>query len=418
MPVLLCSHMSVSRSPLAPPVRAFGAIIVAVLCVTFGYMVGERRTMRAAVPAGEGRVLGQGITPSDVSDDADFSTFWNVWTLVRNAYVDQPVSEKNLYYGSIGGMVASLNDPYSTYFTPEDAQAFGEELAGSFFGIGAQLDTKDDQIVVVAPLPGTPAERAGLRTGDVIVAVDGTGTEGMAIDEVVHRIRGAKGTTVTVSIMRTDDAQPQNIAIVRDEISIDSVTYAIDKNALATINVSLFNEDTSTLFAAAAERALADGATSIVLDLRNNPGGLLESAIDLAGYWIPRGGTAVIEDVRGVRTEYPTSGSGSLSTIPTVVLVNGGSASASEILAGALQDAQKATVIGEQTFGKGSVQEYHDLPDGGAVKITVARWLTPLGRSIDKQGITPDRVVSLTLDDVHANLDPQRNAALDFLQKK
>ncbi len=410
--------MRFSRSPLSAPLWAFGAVLVAVLCVATGYAVGAQQSAQAVVPVGEGHVTNQGFIPPDVSNDADFATFWEVWRAVRAAYVDQPVSEKNLYYGSISGMVASLNDPYSTYFTPEDAQAFDEQLAGSFFGIGAQLDMKDDQIVVVAPLPGTPADRAGLRTGDSIVAIDGVTTDGMNIYEAVSHIRGEKGTAVVLSILRDGAAETQAFSIVRDEITVDSVTYAMKDDHVAVIEISMFNEDTSSLFAKAAENAVKDGATSIVLDLRNNPGGLLDSAIDLAGYWIPKGGTAVIEDVRGTQTKYPTSGSGSLKDIPTVVLVNGGSASAAEILAGALQDTHGATVIGEQTFGKGSVQEYRDLPDGGAVKITVARWLTPLGRSIDKQGIAPDSVVPLTIEDVHANLDTQFNAALDFLQKK
>lgn len=418
VPMLLFSHMRFSRSPLAAPVQAFGAILVAVVCVALGYTLGSHQSAQAVVPAGEGHVTNQGFIPPDVSDDADFATFWDVWRLVRSAYVDQPVSEKNLYYGSIGGMVASLNDPYSTYFTPEDAKAFDEQLAGSFFGIGAQLDMKDDQIVVVAPLPGTPADRAGLRTNDIIATIDGTTTEGMSIDEAVSHIRGEKGTAVVLGILRDGATETQDFSIVRDEITVDSVTYAMKDDHVAVIAISMFNEDTSSLFAKAAENAVKDGATSIVLDLRNNPGGLLDSAIDLAGYWIPKGGTAVIEDVRGEKTEYPTSGSGSLKDIPTVVLVNGGSASAAEILAGALQDTHEATVIGEQTFGKGSVQEYHDLPDGGAVKITVARWLTPLGRSIDKQGIAPDDVVPLTIEDVHANHDTQFDAALDFLKKE
>jgi len=410
--------MRFSRSPLTAPVRALGAVFVAVLCVTLGYNLGANQSAQAVVPTGEGRVTHQGFIPLDVSNDADFATFWDVWRTVRAAYVDQPVSEKNLYYGSISGMVASLNDPYSTYFTPEDAKAFDEQLAGSSFGIGAQLDVKDGQIVVVAPLPGTPADRAGLRTSDIIAAINGLTTEGMSIDEAVSKIRGEKGTAVVLSILRENATETQDISLVRDEITIDSVTYAMKDDHVALITISMFNEDTSSLFAEAAENAVHDGATSIVLDLRNNPGGLLDSAIDLAGYWIPKGGTAVIEDVRGTQTEYPTSGSGSLKDIPTAVLVNGGSASAAEILAGALQDTHEGTVIGEQTFGKGSVQEYHDLPDGGAVKITVARWLTPLGRSIDKQGIAPDSVVPLTLEDFHAKRDTQFDAALDFLSKE
>ena len=407
-----------SRSPLAAPLRALGVVLVAVVFVAVGYSLGVHESVKTVVPDGEGHVLGQGQVPNWVGDDADFATFWDVWSLVRSAYVDQPVSEKDLYYGSIAGLVAGLHDPYSTYFTPEDAQAFNEQLSGRFFGIGAQLDLKDGQIVVIAPLPGTPAERQGIRAEDAILTIDGVLTEAMSLDEAVSKIRGEKGTTVILGVLHKDATEPVAISIVRDEIKTDSVTYSMRDDKIAVIEVSMFNEDTSSLFATAAQNALQDGAQGIIVDLRNNPGGLLDAAIDVAGYWIPSGQAAVIEEVRCERDELPTSGSASLRDVPTVVLVNGGSASASEILAGALQDFQEARVIGEQTYGKGSVQEYHDLPDGGAVKITVARWLTPLGRSIDESGITPDEVVPFTLDDAHAKYDPQFDAALDFFSKK
>ena len=416
--MILFLHMISSRSPLSAPLRAIGMIGIALLCVAIGYGFGAHEFAGAAVPDGEGRVLGLGSVASDLSSDADFATFWDVWKLVKSSYVDQPVSEKDLYYGSIAGMVASLNDPYSTYFTPEDARAFNEQLSGSFYGIGAQLDTKDGQIVVISSLPGTPAERAGLKSDDAILAIDGTSTEGMVIDEAVSHIRGDKGTAVTLTILSSGEAESKDVEIVRDEITIDSVTYSMRDDHVAVIEISIFNDDTSRLFASAAQNAIDDGAKGIVLDLRNNPGGLLDAAIDLAGYWLPSGSTAVIEAVGGAQNEYPTNGNAMLGNLPTAVLVNGGSASASEILSGALQDAKKATIVGKTTFGKGSVQEYHELPDGGAVKVTVARWLTPLGRSIDKQGITPDQTVDYTEDDFHAKRDPQFDAAINLLTQK
>ncbi len=405
-----------SGSPIAAPLRALGVIGIALGLLFTGYAFGSHEFASVEALDAEERVLGQGSVATGLSDDADFQTFWDVWRLVKSAYVDQPVSERDLYYGSIAGMVAGLGDPYSVYFTPEDARAFDEQLAGSFFGIGAQLDVKDEQIVVVAPLPGTPAERAGVLTGDIILAIDGVTTEGMSIDEAVSHIRGEKGTSVTLTLYRVGTDAPEDIPITRDEITIDSVAYTLRDDGIAVIEVSMFNDDTSTLFAAAAERVIDDGATGILLDLRNNPGGLLDSAIDLAGYWIPAGQTAVIESVGDAQTEYPTNGTAMLANIETVVLVNGGSASASEILAGALQDADEAVIVGQTTFGKGSVQEYHDLPDGGAVKITVAKWLTPLGRSIDNEGIAPDQDVPYTQEDIDAKRDPQLDAALHILQ--
>lgn len=399
------------------PLRAMGVLGIVIASLALGYAFGAHEYAPTASSTSEGKVLGQGSVASDISQDVDFSTFWNVWKMMKSTYVDQPVSEKQMYYGAMSGLLSSVGDPYSVYFNPDDAKEFNEQLAGSFFGIGAQLDVKDDQIVVIAPLPGTPAERAGIKPEDAILSIDGESTDGMAIDVAVAHIRGEKGTVVTLSILHAGATEPEEVKITRDEITVDSVTYTLRDDGVAVIEISMFNEDTSSLFASAAKRAIDDGAKGIVLDLRNNPGGLLDAAIDLAGYWLPSGDTAVIERVGDKEESYPTSGTASLANIPTVVLVNGGSASASEILAGALQDAKKATVIGETTFGKGSVQEYMDLPDGGAVKITVARWLTPAGRSIDKQGITPDQTVSFTQDDLHAKRDPQLTAAIDLLSK-
>ena len=417
--------MSFVETPLSAPLRAIGLVLVLVLFTTFGYVLGQQRSFQIGGQTSSieqvstiGQLIGFGNKPSDVSSDADFGTFWNVWKMVRSNYVDQPVSEKDMYHGAIAGMVSSMKDPYSTYFTPEDAKVFDEQLSGSFAGIGAQLDMKESQIVVIAALPNTPAEKAGILSEDAILAIDGVTTEAMPVDEAVSKIRGEKGTVVTLSVLHKGAKTPTDIVITRDEITIASVKYTKEDNHVALIDVSIFNDDTSNLFAKATEQALQDGATSIIIDLRNNPGGLLDSAINLAGYWLENGSTAVIEDRQGNQHAFATSGMASLKDLPTVVLVNGGSASASEILAGALQDAKKATVIGEQTFGKGSVQEFHDLPDGGAVKITVAHWLTPLGRSINKEGITPDSIVTFTEEDAHAKHDPQFDAAIHFLQTR
>ncbi len=412
--------MSFTETPLSAPLRAIGLVLVLVLFTTFGYVLGQQRSFQIpSPPLGQiGQMMGLSNKPSDVSSDADFGTFWNVWKMVRSNYVDQPVSEKDMYHGAIAGMVSAMKDPYTTYFTPDDAKVFNEQLAGSFAGIGAQLDVKESQIVVIAALPNTPAEKAGILSEDAILAIDGITTEGMPVDEAVSKIRGEKGTVVTLNVLHKGAKAPTDIAITRDDITIASVKYTKEDDHIALIDVSIFNDDTSSLFAKAAEQALQDGATSIVLDLRNNPGGLLDSAIDLAGYWIPAGGTAVIEDKQGKQNTFATHGTAILKDIPTAVLVNGGSASASEILAGALQDTKEGTVIGEQTFGKGSVQEFHDLPDGGAVKITIAHWLTPLGRSINKEGITPDSLVTFTEQDAHAKHDPQFDAAIHFLKTR
>lgn len=348
------------------------------------------------------------------SSDADFKTFWEVWDLVQDAYYRQPVSETDLYYGALEGMLWSLNDPYSLFFPPEQADEFNNELEGVFYGIGAEIGKKNDVVVVIAPLSGSPAEQAGLMAGDEIWYVDDVDIFNYSVNEAVQIIRGEIGTEVVLTVSRDGADDLIEIPIIRDEIQISSVEWEIRDDGIAVIEISMFNEETTDLFTQAAREALAAGVTGLVIDLRNDPGGLLTAAINVAGFWtsdMP----AVQQRVQGDVQTYNSSGNGWLSNIPTVVLVNAGSASASEILAGALQDYGYATVIGEQTFGKGSVQEYYELPDGSAVKITVAEWLTALGRSINEVGITPDIEVEYTIEQYEAGETPQLDAAIDFL---
>lgn len=405
-----------SKSPLAAPLKALFYLGFAAFFFVFGYTLGEAPGSADTGAVKTGDVLGQNAPAPDwVDDDVNFKMFWDVWSMVQKQYVDSPVEDKDMFYGSLQGMVASLQDPYTTFFTPKMAEGFNQQLDGTFYGIGAEIGLDEvGNIVVVAPISGTPAEAAGLRPDDYILAIDDVETTGMTVNEAVAKIRGEKGTTVTLTIGRPEK-EPIVVPIVRDEIKIDSVNWKVREDGVGVIGINVFNEETPRLFADAVQELQDKGVTELIVDLRNNPGGLLNAAIDLAGYWIGDK-VVVIEDTGEDQTELKGMGVPLLGTTQTVVLVNGGSASASEILSGALQDYGKATLIGEQTFGKGSVQEYHDLPDGSAVKITVAHWLTPLGRSINKQGIAPDQVVTYSLDDVHADVDPQFQAALDYLQ--
>lgn len=403
-------------SPLAAPLRALIVCLGASVLVVLGYFIGAEGLSPSSV-SDDPRVQNIGEEPSWFADELDFDTFWDVWQLVQTNYVDQPVRESDLYYGALQGLLGSLNDPYSIYFTPTEAEEFNQELAGSFFGIGAEIGIKDEQIVIIAPLPETPAERAGVLASDAILAINGESTVDMSTTDAVERIRGERGTDVTLTLSR-DGGEAFDVVITRDEITVKSVVSEIREDNIGVIEISVFNDDTVDLFDAAARDMVENGVSGIVIDLRNDPGGLLDAAIEVASYWID-GETVVIEEIRGSRDEYPaSSGSAILADVPTTVLVNGGSASASEILSGALQDYKKATIIGEQTFGKGSVQEYHELPDGSAVKLTVARWLTPFGRSIDHVGITPDVIVEFTVEDYHAGKDPQLDAALDLFSSR
>jgi carboxyl-terminal processing protease len=410
--------MPFGSQPLPPSFKALLITSLGALIFVGGFAAG--RVPTALGQAGdEGRVLGIGDIPSAFSGkDVDFKMFWDIWDLVKSDYVDQPVSDRDLFYGALEGMLYGLKDPYSTFFNPDSAAEFNQELEGTFFGIGAEIGLdKDGNIVVIAPLPETPAADAGVRAEDRILMIDGKDTAGMTVNEAVSLIRGEKGTPVKITFLRAGTAEPFEVSITRDEIKVDSVKVEVRDDGIAVIRVSIFNEDTNALFKDAVEKVTKAKAKGLILDLRNNPGGLLDSAINLAGYWMD-GKTAVMEEIKGERTEFTAEGPDLLKDMPTVVLVNGGSASASEILSGALQDYHMATLIGETTFGKGSVQEYRELPDGSAVKITIAHWLTPLGRSINKEGIAPDTEVPFTSEDSHANTDPQLEAALNLLKKE
>lgn len=404
------------QSPLAKPLKILFYLGLASVFLTLGYGLGRGKYEAGTVDVVEGEVKGiGGQAPAWLEDDVNFSMFWDVWQLVQEQYVDSPTSDKDLFYAALQGLVWGLEDPYSTFFTPELAADFNQQLDGTFFGIGAEIGLDEDaNVVVVSPIKKTPAERAGLRPGDRILQINGELTAGLSVNEAVEKIRGEKGTTVVLTLGRPD-VDPIEVSIIRDEIKIDSVSWEVREDQVAVISVNMFNDQTASLFAKAVQEIQEQGVTELILDLRNNPGGYLDASIILAGYWVGDK-VVVIEDTGEDKIDRKGMGIPLLADTQTVVLVNGGSASASEILAGALQDYNKATVIGEQSFGKGSVQEYRDLPDGSAIKITVARWLTPLGRSIDKHGIAPDQVVSYSLDEVHAGTDPQLEAALDFLQ--
>ncbi len=381
-----------------------------------GYDVGWEKGTASVVPDGEGQVLGEGEIPYGLSEDVNFALFWDVWDLIKEKYVDQPVSEKDLFYGSLRGLLSGLNDPYSTFFDPVDNEAFQAELEGSFDGIGAEIGIKDGQLQVVAPLSGSPAERAGILSGDKIYYIDGVETYEMTVEKAVQMIRGEGGTTVTLSIAHDGAESLEDIVITRETITIDSVKFVLRDDGIAVINIFFFNGDTTELFNDAVQQIAVSDVKGIILDLRNDPGGYLNASIDVASAWIDND-VVVSEHVQDEVTPFLTTQIALLEGIPTVVLVNGGSASASEIVAGALQDYDLATVIGEQTFGKGSVQDYREFADGSAIKLTIAKWFTPLGRSIDEEGITPDEIIEFTREQYEAGLDPQFDRAVEIINQ-
>ena len=402
------------RIPTVFFVLLFGLLMVGTFGM--GFAIGRDRGERAAVPPGEGRVLNQNSLSPTVMQDVNFREFWDVWELMKEAYYRQPVSDKALYYGALKGLVSSMKDPYTVFFDPEESKLFQSALQGSFFGIGAEIGIRNDQLQIVAPLPKTPAEKAGLKSGDAILKINETETDNMTVEQAVMLIRGEKGTEVALTIYRKGEQNSREVKILRDEIVIESVKWEI-KGDIGYLTVSTFGEDTEPLFQKAANEMLAAGVKGIVLDLRGDPGGLLPVGIKLASAWTGRRTVVIAKGTDGEQS-YGGTSDAFLGEIPTVVLVDDGSASASEIMAGALQDYGLATLVGTKTFGKGSVQDYRELPDGSSVKITRAAWYTPSGRTIDKTGITPDEIVAFTQKDIDAKRDVQKEKALEILWAK
>jgi len=347
----------------------------------------------------------------------DLSLYWEVWDALKRDHVEKnKIDDKAMFYGSLKGLAASLDDPYTTFMTPEESQEFTADLAGTFEGIGAEIGMRQEVITVIAPLDGTPAHKSGLLAGDQIYAIDNESTIGLTVDEAVKKIRGPKGTDVILTIIRGQE-KPRDITITREVIVIKSVTTELRSDGIYIIKVSNFNDDTLELFNQAVNTALLKNPQGIILDLRNNPGGYLDTAVALASEWIDAGPVVAEQFGENKREEYPSNGRARLENYPTVVLINGGSASASEILAGALRDYKKATLIGETTFGKGSVQTLRNLSDGSALKITIAKWLTPAGDFINDKGIEPNIKVEMTQEDFDKDRDPQFDKALEILQK-
>jgi carboxyl-terminal processing protease len=342
-----------------------------------------------------------------------------VWRNLQQGFLYRDdIDQKKMYYGAIAGFVSGAGDQFTTFFDPEQTKQFNEVIDGGFEGIGAEIGMKNDWITVVAPIAGSPAEKAGLLAGDIIYAIDKIDTAGLTVDAAVKMIRGPENTTVTLSILRNEE-ETKDITITRGKIEFKSVTWEFRKDGLAYVHVSGFHEDTDTLFDQFLEELKSHKIKGLIVDLRNNPGGLLTSANYLSGKWLDAGKVVVIEKYGdGSQESFYSENHPVLKDIPTVVLIDGGSASGSEILAGALKDHQAATLVGKKTYGKGSVQEMRPLPDGSSLKMTIAEWLTPNGTSINKEGIAPDVEVDYTAEDFKADKDPQLDKAVEILLKK
>lgn len=361
---------------------------------------------------------------SQYNSDIDLAKFWKVDKTLRDKF-DGEISSDKQSEGAISGMVASLNDPYTTYLTKDQNAELNSQLNGKLSGIGIEVGLKNNKLTVIAPIDGTPAKKAGLRAGDIIASVDGVDTTSMTVDEAVTKIRGPKGTQVKLLIIRPGSS-PQEITITRDDITVPSVSYELKNNTVGYIKIRTFGSDTDKAIENAAEGLLAQGAKSFVIDVRDNPGGYLDSVVKISSKFI-KSGTIVQEKSRHSEDKtFNASGNGKYTNIPIVVLINNGSASASEILAGALHDNGRAVLIGEKTYGKGSVQEVICLStvslssecNTDSVKVTVAHWYTPKGVNISKEGIAPDQEIKLSTEDYNLGKDPQLDKAIELAAQK
>lgn len=365
-------------------------------------------------------LIGDGLDATP-NPNADFTDFWKAWNALETHYVITNASStlpsvKERILGAIEGLASSYGDPYTMYFPPKESKAFAESISGSFAGVGMEIDVKEGVLTVVAPLKGTPAEIAGIKAGDQIVTIDGKSTDGISTDKAVAKIRGPVGTKVKFTLIR--DGKALDIEVVRAIIQVPETEDGLDeKSGVYHIALYEFTSNSADLFNQAFVRFKNSGSKKLIIDLRGNPGGYLDSSVDIASHFLPKGATIVTEDFGGkgeneVHTSFGYNDAPAGTKI--AVLIDGGSASASEILAGALQDTKKATVIGTKSFGKGSVQTLIDLGDG-SLKITVARWITPDGHWIMDNGITPDIVVPYVKADSADKKDSQMSRAIQFL---
>ncbi len=399
-------------------VRGASFALVAAIAFGVGLFVGGSGSTQSIVSRIP--LIGDGLDATP-NPSADLTDFWKAWNALETNYVITNASStapsiKERIFGAIEGLASSYGDPYTVYFPPKEAKVFAESISGSFAGVGMEISIKNDVLTVVAPLKGTPADDAGIKAGDQIITIDGKSTDGLSVEKAVSQIRGPVGTTVEFTIIR--DGKAIEIKIIRDTIQVPETEDGLDE-ASGVYHIALyqFTASSADLFNQAFVRFKNSGSKKLVIDLRGNPGGYLDSAVDIASHFLPKGTTVVTEDFDN-KEENQIHTSLGYNDVPDgtkiVVLIDGGSASASEIFAGALQDHKVATVIGTKSFGKGSVQTLIDLGDG-SLKVTVARWITPAGNWIMGNGVTPDIIIPFTQADAIAKKDPQMARAIKFL---
>ncbi len=390
-------------------IRSLLNVVILVIIFGLGYGLGSDK-----IKFGPEAVFHKPVQ-NNASEKLDYSGVDEVYSRLKDSY-DGKIETDKIKDGIKSGLVKSAGDPYTEYFNDQESKDFSSQLNGSFEGIGAELGKDNNFVIIIAPIDGFPAQKAGLKSRDIISKINGESAVDISISDAVKKIRGPKGTTVKLEIVR--DGKPQEFEITRDQISIPSVKTEITAENIGIIKLSRFGDDTVKLATEAANDMKSKNVKGVILDVRGNPGGLLEASVGVANLWLPKGKLILQEkrDGKVVKSYNSTSNNPVLSGVPTVILIDGGSASASEIIAGALSDNQAASLIGVKSYGKGSVQEVLPLNGGGALKVTIARWFTPAGRNIDKEGIEPLQKVEISDDNAKSGKDPQKDAAIAKLR--
>jgi carboxyl-terminal processing protease len=393
------------------------SVVVAGVFFYMGYHTGEERTLASIPPVVLNATTGE---PTNV----DFAPFWKAWNMINLKFVPpvgtstKPVTDQSKVWGAIQGLTSSLGDPYTVFFPPVQNSIFKTDIKGNFEGVGMEVVTQNGILTVVTPLKGSPAERAGVQAGDIILKINGKDTTNLSTEEAVQIIRGPKGSEVTLSIYHKGAKAPQDVKVTRDVINLPVIDTKQLDNKVFYIALYSFTENSPDLFRGALRQFVESGSDKLVLDLRGNPGGYLDAAIDMASWFLPAGKVVVRENFGEGKEEQVFRSKGYdvfNENLKFVILVDGGSASASEILSGALSEQGRATLVGTKTFGKGSVQELVDITDTTSLKVTIAHWLTPDGNFITGHGIEPKITVNRTQDDLKEGRDPQLDRAIEFL---
>ncbi len=397
------------RSILLAVVATFFA--VAAFLGGFGFSTGQNGQSPIAVV--------RSVLPgnSTASTPPEFGVFWEAWNIIHKDFYGAIPDNKTLTYGAIRGALKLLNDPHTVFIEPRGTQQQNEQLRGDFEGIGAQVNQVQDNVVIVAPIPGSPAEKAGIKAGDIILKVNDQDVKGKSVDDVVALIRGPKGTQVKVTVMRVGQDQPLVFTITRAKIDLPSVVWRMEENNIGYVHLNIFGEKSKDEIVNAVKDLKSKGAKALIFDLRDNPGGYLQSAIDVASQFIKDGAVAYERDKSGREQQFNAAGNGIWTEGPLVVLINKGSASASEITSGAIQDRKRAILLGDTSFGKGSVQAVHELSDKSSIHVTIAEWLTPNKRQISGKGLTPDVAIPISPDDQKAGNDTQLKQAIQYLKE-